>query len=390
MLADLATMQLMITAMAAAMAFSVLAVAYRMRPSEGLGALGLGLMLTAGAFAAYGLHANADSAAAGRLAVIVGNTCHAAALAASYAAICRFRRVVPHRWALLAPVALVAATSIVASEPLMRVVVSGLVYSAQALLVARVAIRVRPPAPIERGAILFAIGTCAIGLIYLLRAMLLLLGAASVDRMGNPGTVNTVNHLAGMIAIVVSALGFLLMPFERRARRYRKQAGTDALTRIANRRGMTDAIDECFERAARDLEPLAVLMLDLDHFKRLNDTHGHSAGDAYLQAAADSLRSGVRRDDLLGRHGGEEFLVVLPRTGTSEALEVADHLRARVAALAVPWQGQTLATTVSIGVATAVPTGPADRAALIDAADQALYAAKKNGRNRVEVSGASI
>src|SRR5690606_13495696 len=204
-----------------------------------------------------------------------------------------------------------------------------------------------------------------------------LLGFATAETMYVPGSVHTVNHLAGMIAIVLSTLGFLLMPFERRARRYRKQAGTDALTRIANRRGMADAIDECFERAARDLEPLAVLMLDLDQFKRLNDAHGHSAGDAYLRAVADSLRTGVRRDDLLGRHGGEEFLVVLPRTGSSEARKVADQLRMRIAALAVPWQGETLSTTVSIGMATAVPTGPADRTALIDAADQALYAAKR-------------
>lgn len=389
MFADLATMQLMITAMAAAMAFSVLLVAWRMRPSEGLVALGIGLMLTAGTFAAYGLHSRADTAEAARLAVIIGNTCHAAALAASYAAICRFRRIVPHRWVLLAPIALVAVMSLIA-VPLIRVVVCGLVYSAQALLVTRVAIRIRPPAPIERGAILFAIGTCAIGLMYLLRAAALLLGFAIAETMYVPGPVHTVNHLTGLIAIVLSTLGFLLMPFERRARRYRKQAGTDALTRIANRRGMAGAIDECFEQAARNLEPLAILMLDLDHFKRLNDAHGHNAGDAYLRAVADCLRTGVRRDDLLSRHGGEEFLVVLPRTGSSEARKVADQLRVRIAALAVPWQGETLSTTVSIGVATAVPTGPADRADLIDAADQALYAAKRKGRNRVEVSGASI
>jgi diguanylate cyclase (GGDEF)-like protein len=125
-------------------------------------------------------------------------------------------------------------------------------------------------------------------------------------------------------------------------------------------------------------------MIDLDHFKRINDTHGHRAGDAVLIAAARVCRSMLRDTDILGRYGGEEFAIIMPETNREEAHEVAERLRLAVAELVVPWGDIALTITTSVGVAV-VDNGANTIAELLDHADQALYAAKRAGRNRVVV-----
>jgi diguanylate cyclase (GGDEF)-like protein len=386
MSADLATMQMMITAMTAAMAFAVLLVAVGTRPSEGLRALGAGLLLTALSFAAYGLLILSEDPWARRLGALLGNLLLGAALAASYVAISQFRRTAPRRRVILLPLLLIGALSLTVRNPVLRSGLCGLIFAGQALLVAHAAARVTPPARIERGAVLFAIGTFGIGLLYLARTGVLLLGTSAPDDLLSPNALNTASLVAGQVSIVLSTLGFLLMPFERRAIRYRQQAGTDALTRIANRRGLAATFDALLGQAASERAPVAVLMLDLDHFKRLNDTYGHSAGDAFLSAVANTLRRHLRAEDLLARYGGEEFLVVLPRTRQEDALKVAQYLREAIAELGVPWRNETLMATASIGLAARIPEGPGNRLALIEAADRALYAAKDKGRNRVEIA----
>jgi diguanylate cyclase (GGDEF)-like protein len=139
-------------------------------------------------------------------------------------------------------------------------------------------------------------------------------------------------------------------------------------------------------RAVRTQTPLAVAMLDLDHFKTVNDTYGHLTGDLALAAVADSLRSGLRDYDVAGRFGGEEFAVLLPHTGEEEATAIAERLREDIAALAIPARdaggGRPLRLTISIGVAT-VSHSRRDIDDLLAAADHALYQAKRSGRNKV-------
>ena len=164
-------------------------------------------------------------------------------------------------------------------------------------------------------------------------------------------------------------------------------ASTDALTGLANRRQFDATLHKEWYRALRDATPLALLMIDLDRFKTLNDRFGHQLGDAFLARIGQVIRNNVRRaGDLPARYGGEEFAVVLPGTAAAGAMEIAEHIRRAVQATdtsdLVPGGH---AISVSIGVAAAVALAGGGSATLVHSADSALYQAKRNGRNRVEI-----
>jgi two-component system cell cycle response regulator len=157
----------------------------------------------------------------------------------------------------------------------------------------------------------------------------------------------------------------------------------DELTELPNRRGASRQLEVLISRARRHGQQLSLLLVDADRFKRINDEHGHAVGDVVLREIAQRLRERVRREDAVGRWGGEEFVVALPETTPDGAARVAESLRAAVADTAVAADGQTaLAVTVSIGVA--AWTGE-DLDELVARSDRALYAAKAAGRDRVVV-----
>jgi diguanylate cyclase (GGDEF)-like protein len=167
----------------------------------------------------------------------------------------------------------------------------------------------------------------------------------------------------------------------RQARSVIEEGLNDALTQVGNRRRFDLELDEALEAGTRT----SLVIVDLDRFKSVNDTHGHPAGDALLRGVAEVLRLRVRPGDSVYRFGGEEFCVVLRDTGSVEAVEVAERVREAVAAAGFDVGGsQQLRVTASFGVAEATGGGPA---ALLAAADAALYRAKSGGRNRVEVAG---
>ena len=160
-------------------------------------------------------------------------------------------------------------------------------------------------------------------------------------------------------------------------------ATADPLTDLYNRRQFLEMMDREIVRAMNHKRPLALLIIDLDHFKAINDRHGHAAGDLCLRAFADTCLTCLRRADRLGRLGGEEFAVLLPETGLPAALGAAERIRERVAALAVPIDGDgPIGCTVSAGVALLTPD-MASLDELLACADRALYRAKAGGRNRV-------
>ncbi len=167
----------------------------------------------------------------------------------------------------------------------------------------------------------------------------------------------------------------------------REQATTDALTGVANRRTILETLGRELERSRRAGTSCAVVFVDLDHFKRVNDTHGHAAGDAVLRQAAATMRSILRPYDLLGRYGGEEFVAVLPGCDAAGAQAVAERLRATVSAAPTVVGELSLRVTCSIGVAVGGGASGADRERLLSAADAALYRAKQVGRDRVVVDG---
>src|SRR5580658_4454913 len=161
------------------------------------------------------------------------------------------------------------------------------------------------------------------------------------------------------------------------------RAATDGLTGLPNKRAVTDALKRTFTQAAATHTPLALLLLDLDHFKQINDQHGRPVGDQVLAGAGAMLRSVLRAQDFAGRNGGEEFAVLLPDTEIATALAVAERIRIAVAEISLP--GSDVSVTASIGVA-----GFPDHASTVDRlerlADAALYLAKRQGRNRVELA----
>ncbi len=165
----------------------------------------------------------------------------------------------------------------------------------------------------------------------------------------------------------------------------REQATHDPLTGLWNRYALLETLSREQSRASREGTPLSVIMIDLDHFKQVNDTYGHQAGDAVLREAARRMQTGIRTYDQVGRYGGEEFLIVLPGTSEANAAHLAERLRGAIAAQPVTAErGLRIAVTASLGVAAVEPPEASDPASLIRRADEALYRAKENGRNRVE------
>ncbi|MBR0794253.1 diguanylate cyclase [Bradyrhizobium jicamae] len=167
----------------------------------------------------------------------------------------------------------------------------------------------------------------------------------------------------------------------RAARQLEVLATTDPLTGLFNRRHFLSAMEAEWSRFQRYYRSLSVLMVDIDHFKTVNDQFGHAAGDAAIKAVAELCINGKRKSDVVGRVGGEEFAVLLPETSMSRARTVAERIRRRIETLALPNSGAPLALTVSIGVAEAFTSMPGVDA-LMKAADGALYQAKAQGRNR--------
>jgi diguanylate cyclase (GGDEF)-like protein len=163
------------------------------------------------------------------------------------------------------------------------------------------------------------------------------------------------------------------------------RAATDGLTGLPNKRAVTDALKRTFAQAAMTRVPLALLLLDLDHFKQVNDQYGHAAGDQVLASVGAALRSVVRAQDFAGRNGGEEFAILLPETEIAAALGIAERVRATIAELTLP--GTDVPVTVSVGVA-CFPNHAGTLERLEQLADAALYVAKLQGRNRVEVASA--
>jgi diguanylate cyclase (GGDEF)-like protein len=176
-----------------------------------------------------------------------------------------------------------------------------------------------------------------------------------------------------------------------------EQAHTDPVTQISNRRYFDSTFKTEWRRAAREAKPLSLLMIDVDHFKRYNDRHGHQAGDQCLQIIAQCIKAVARRaSDVVARHGGEEFVILLPDTNPEDAALLAERVRKSVEDQRIPHSDGAIPriVTISIGVSSCTPNVPHDTqvlhdasvvypAMLLNAADRALYRAKRNGRNQV-------
>ena len=197
---------------------------------------------------------------------------------------------------------------------------------------------------------------------------------------GNPVSDEAVAALS-----VVSQMVALAICNSKHFQKTLASAIRDELTGLYNRRYFNERLLEEIERSRRYGEVVSLISCDIDHFKRVNDTHGHPAGDRVLALLAAILRNSLRKSDVIARYGGEEFVILLPDTTKEQARETAEKLRLRVAGTEIPHDGISLRITISCGVATLGENGNSSEA-LLDMADKALYAAKFRGRNQVCVA----
>ncbi len=228
-------------------------------------------------------------------------------------------------------------------------------------------------------------GYVSLALALMVERRLVPLWRLSIDAIPSPMT-DAWFGLAISLSMAVGIFGIrrLFIDMKQQEAELDTLARTDALTQLPNRREIMERLQTEIERSERSRHPIAILMLDIDHFKSINDTWGHAAGDRVLMAIADTARASLRRIDSCGRIGGEEFLVLVPETDRTEAAAAAERLRVAIVGKSIENDGQSVHVSVSIGVANCHQEGslPAPDQ-FIQLADRALYMAKETGRNRV-------
>jgi len=226
-----------------------------------------------------------------------------------------------------------------------------------------------------------AVAYACMGVVLPARAIALLLVGQSRLSLDRDGAWQVPAYVFGLVYLVVTNLGFVLMCKMRAEAETRLQARTDDLTRLPNRRALDEEIARALAGARRSGRPFGVVMVDVDRFKFINDTHGHAVGDATLTAFAQRLAGTLRGPDRAYRYGGEEFCVLLADTDLAGARKLAERAREQIAQ---PFEGTMRALTASFGATAWQPEDTGDT--LFHRADRALYAAKANGRDRVETA----
>jgi diguanylate cyclase (GGDEF)-like protein len=298
-----------------------------------------------------------------------------------FAAIIEFRRrSVPH-WLLWAPaIGAVIFFLILTGAPQARMVASGLLYGAANLLIAGAVLRGRPR-HFFRARWLLAVCYVVAALTLIVRGVAAWALPETFASAFAPGPYNGLLHLGSFALIVAGSFAFLLMHKERADEETSRLATTDPLTGVFNRRTFIELAEQELARARRAGTTLSLMMLDLDHFKKVNDTYGHLTGDEVLVSFTRLVKDCVRRGDLVVRYGGEEFCVLLPGTALPAAAALAERIRATAAATDLT--AKPFRITVSIGLTAYAGDVETTVGELLARADEALYRAKEEGRNRI-------
>ena len=306
---------------------------------------------------------------------LLGSVCFSLVLAAMAVALRQFRQLdIAWSWLLLPPLAVLALGLDIAPW---RVYATVAVLALQG---AWLALELKPMHQMQLG---LGYHMLSVALPLLVLGMALLQLGFGPQAQGEPALVYALQLLWLPLAVLLLALGFMRMAQDRREARSRRAALRDPLTRMLNRRALERVLEHCIKGATQEQRPLALLLVDVDHFKRVNDTYGHISGDKVLRHISRVLASNVRNDTYLGRFGGEEFVVVCPGAGMEDAQILAERLNLAVRSSSVQIQGQALRVTASIGgYAGMVQPGMAWEDVL-EVADAAMYRAKAAGRDRV-------
>lgn len=263
-----------------------------------------------------------------------------------------------------------------------RIILVNLLFAAGQ--VALLALAWKPVEGVGAGARGLFLASFVLGAASLLsRAAVRLAWPDSGDAFLAPSIIHAIGLMIAYTAVLLSSVSFLLMQKDRADFLAGQLASLDPLTGAFNRRTFIELAGKQLSRARRLDAPLSLVLLDIDHFKRVNDTHGHLAGDEVLKRFAELVRDQLRREDIFVRYGGEEFCLLLPDVPGPGAVALAGRIRRAVSKAAFVADGEAIELTVSAGVAARLDEGPEALDALIARADEALYIAKNRGRNRV-------
>jgi diguanylate cyclase (GGDEF)-like protein len=286
-------------------------------------------------------------------------------------------------WVHTAVIAAVAAPfPLLVNEPSLALLFGGVMFGTLLAATAAIAAHLRGPRDSSARRLLTWSLAIAAGALYL-RAFVAMMSATPSGSISAPGGVAAAALLIVFAACIVATFGFIMLHKERAEAEALRLATIDPLTGAYNRRTFHEIAERELSRVRRAGQPLSIVMIDIDHFRQVNETHGHRVGDAVLARVAESIGTALRKEDMLVRYGGEEFLVLLPDVPGPGAVVVAGRIRRTVANESIEVEGIAFPVTVSLGVAARLDEGPESIEGLLARADSALALAKERGRNRV-------
>ncbi len=319
--------------------------------------------------------------------VVLANLFKAASFAMFLAAVYEFQRRDFALWKFFVPVVLqVAVSGLLIDDIAGRFVWGGVIYVFQMVLIVHALLSDSETRMGRAWRLLYG-GSIMILVVLAMRAVAALSGMVDFAQPQNHIAmhwVQVVTFISVMATALLGSVGFILMIKERTDREIMHLAMTDSLTGVPNRRALMD--QAALVLAQRSGRPMSLLMIDVDHFKRINDTYGHPAGDEVLRQATALMAQRLRGGDVLGRYGGEEFCVIAPDTDTPGALILAEALREIIAITPLQTEAGEVTVTVSIGIACCSAEAGRELKRMLAEADAALYQAKQAGRNCVRLS----
>src|SRR5450830_50592 len=380
----LPTLLLALTLASGVLASAVLAVAWGGRLHKGLSLWGLGLVVNGLSYPAFGLRDVGWLS----LSILSTNALTALSLVIHTLALMAFQRGRCHtlpRWVVWLPAGLnmLAAALLLHDDRWRNVVVAGL-QGVMALVLLSQAWAPGLHGRRLTGRWVVIAGAALLCVTMVLRTLFMLLASEWDAQFNVPTQVQVATYFAILAVLLLNSMGYVLMQMEHAVSQQHELASHDRLTGLYNRLALMELMDHHLALARRRRSPLALLMLDIDHFKVVNDQHGHLVGDEVLRQVAQRAQARLRGADLLARFGGEEFLALLPATAADGAQAVAEDIRRAVGEQPMVVNGVSIPVTISIGVHASIPAeGPTAAEAMIALSDQALYEAKHQGRNRV-------
>lgn len=326
------------------------------------------------------------------LSAALGNTLQVAMLCLMLLAVLQFQgRRLPVRGAILVVAVSAAVFAFLTDHFAIRVVAHASFAVPLAAWILVLLWRRRNEVP-GRGQNLLAFGLAMMTAMVTYRAIGIAGGFIQAKHLLDNGTVQAATFMLSAICILICTIGMIFMVKDRADAEIMRLATLDELSGLNNRNFVSRQLDQAIGYAKRYGTPLTVMLVDVDHFKRINDNHGHPTGDEAIRVVGQVLRRCTRSTDTLGRFGGEEFIVIAPQTMGSGAETLAERIRAQIEASVVRVMpaaaGETIRMTASIGFVTLVPGEGDEVADIVSRADQALYAVKQSGRNRWRRYGA--